>query len=163
MELGATVCTPREPKCGECPLRIACRAFAEGRVEALPRPKSRRAPIQVELSTLVVRESGRLLVRERQGHERMAGLFELPTVETSGSEHVAARSFGALELAEIDALGVVSHTITHHRIRARVATGRLVRGTVSTPFRLADGAEFANLPVTGMTKKIVARGWTAGA
>ena len=61
--------------------------------------------------------------------------------------------------SEIETLGSVPHTITHHRIRARVATGRVVRGDVAPPYRAATAQELALLPLTGMTKKIVARGW----
>jgi A/G-specific adenine glycosylase len=159
MELGARICTARSPTCPACPIRAHCRALMEKRVEALPCPKARRVPIEVDLLTLVVRDNGRVVVRERQGGERMAGLFELPTIETSGAEHVAERTFGALELLEIDTLGSVPHTITHHRIRARVATGRLLRGDVAPPYRRATAGELALLPLTGMTKKILARGW----
>jgi A/G-specific adenine glycosylase len=159
MELGARICTARSPDCAACPIRGDCLAWKTQRTADLPRPKVRRATIEVDLLTLVVRDNGRVVVRERQAGERMAGLFELPTIETSGAEHVARRSFGALELLEIDTLGSVPHAITHHRIRARVATGRVVRGAVAPPYRRATAGELALLPLTGMTKKIVARGW----
>ncbi|MDZ4771885.1 MAG: A/G-specific adenine glycosylase [Planctomycetota bacterium] len=163
MELGATVCTPRDPQCDACPMRTGCRALATGRVAELPRPKVRRATIAVELSTFVVHENGTLVVRERASTERMAGLFELPTIETSGSELIAVRSTAPLRLAEIDTLGSVSHTITHHRIRTRVVSARVAHGSVEAPFRRVKQAEFVRLPLTGMTKKIVARGWANGA
>src|SRR5581483_7201361 len=43
MELGALVCTPRNPRCGDCPVRGQCRAFAENRTSELPRPAAARA------------------------------------------------------------------------------------------------------------------------
>jgi A/G-specific adenine glycosylase len=159
MELGARICTARAPACDACPIARACGALAAGRVEELPQPKRRPATIDVDLLTLVVRDGGRIVVRERQRDERMAGLFELPTIETSGGTHVAARTFGALELRELETLGSVPHTITRHKIRARIASGRVVRGDVAPPYRSASAGELGNLPLTGMTKKILARGF----
>lgn len=159
MELGALVCTPRDPSCGRCPLADHCRARAEGRAATLPSPKARRATVDVELLVLVVRENGCVLVRERPDGGRMAGLLELPTIEIGGGEHVAARSFAPLHLAEVDELGSVAHTITHHRIRARVASGRIVRGRVAPPASWIAPAEISGRAVTGMTRKIAARGW----
>ena len=42
MDLGATVCTPRDPKCGTCPLRQECTAFASGEPEQFPAPKAKK-------------------------------------------------------------------------------------------------------------------------
>jgi A/G-specific adenine glycosylase len=42
MDLGATICTPRDPKCGACPLRLDCAAFASGEPEQFPMPKARK-------------------------------------------------------------------------------------------------------------------------
>jgi A/G-specific adenine glycosylase len=54
MELGATICTPRSPSCASCPLERRCKASANGRVLELPRTKTRRAPIEVELEARLV-------------------------------------------------------------------------------------------------------------
>lgn len=159
MELGAVVCTPRDPACERCPLARECRARSSDRVAELPRPKVRPTPIAVTLLVLVVRERGRVLVRERPGGGRMAGLIELPTIETSGGEHVAARSFSPLVLAELEELGNLAHAITRHRIRARVATGRLARGRVASPWRWISPEAIVAQASTGMTRKILARGW----
>ncbi|MBL8859602.1 MAG: A/G-specific adenine glycosylase [Planctomycetes bacterium] len=160
MELGATVCTPRDPACYRCPVRTGCSAALTNRVDELPRAKVRRTQIEVELLVLVVHENGGILLRERPPGGRMAGLIELPTIETSGDELIAARTWGGgLEFTEIEPLGAVRHTITHHKIGARVAAGRLVRGHPGATWRRVEVSELGTLALTGMTKKIAARGW----
>ena len=54
MELGATVCTPRNPGCDACPLRTHCRARALGLVGELPEGRARRAPVDVKVAAALV-------------------------------------------------------------------------------------------------------------
>ncbi len=53
MELGATVCTPKQPSCESCPVADYCEARAHGEVDALPVPRPRKSPIQVKLAAVV--------------------------------------------------------------------------------------------------------------
>jgi A/G-specific adenine glycosylase len=159
MELGAVVCTPRDPRCGACPARDFCRARIEGRVSELPRPKVRKPPIDVELQVLVVVDGARILLEQRPADGRMAGLWQLPTIETSPGGKLAPACIDAATLEAGDLLGELRHTITNHRIRARVHAGRLI-GAARAPLAWASLRDVHALPRTGMTKKIVARGWT---
>ena len=84
MELGAMVCTPREPACGACPWAQVCRARALGRVARLPAARARRAAVSVELELAWVVHRGRVLLEERPLAGRMAGLLQLPTRELAG-------------------------------------------------------------------------------
>lgn len=126
MELGATVCTPRAPRCGECPLRSACRAHRRGEVEAYPRPRARRSPVRVDVTAALVRLDGRvLLVRREEDATLLGGTWELPWVE-SGAEAAAglARRYGGdWELAR--RIGTVRHAITHRDIRLELWEARL--------------------------------------
>lgn len=160
MELGATVCTPRDPRCSACPVRALCRAFETDRVEELPRAKARKSSVDVELLALVVVDRDRILVERRPESGRMAGLWQLPTIETSGGELIAPRTWSAgLRLAEVEPLGVVQHTITHHRIRARVSTGRIVVGELGDDVRWVARSKLeTELALTGMAKKILRKG-----
>lgn len=83
MELGATLCRPRNPLCEACPLAGACRARAEGRTAELPRRAARAERPERAVSLLVVRdEAGRLLARRRGDDGMLRGLWELPSLET---------------------------------------------------------------------------------
>ena len=98
MELGATVCTPKNPSCGDCPLRKDCAARKQG-VQADYPVKPRKGPVPVRKRTTVViaDAAGRvLLVQNREGG-LLKGLWELPSVEP-GEGQVQVFSHFKLEL-----------------------------------------------------------------
>ncbi len=175
MELGATVCTPREPDCGVCPVAFACRARAEGRTDRLPTPAARRAAVPVELEIAIVLARGRVLLERRPPGGRMAGMWQLPTREAPGPAGLtglfparfpgpgAGSGGGGIPSAEPVALGAelgeVRHGITHHRIRAAVRRGRWRDGRrVSAPYRWFDPRVLGDVATTGMTRKVLRGG-----
>jgi A/G-specific adenine glycosylase len=82
MELGATVCTPRAPRCGECPLSGECRALAEGTQELRPAARRRPSVRAVSYAVLIVSEpAGGLLMVRRPPDGLLGGLWEFPAVE----------------------------------------------------------------------------------
>jgi A/G-specific adenine glycosylase len=91
MDLGATVCTVRDPRCDVCPVRQNCRAFALGLQNEIPRPKPRLGYTEVTEAYVVVRKRGSYLLRRRAQGERWAGLWDFPrcelTVEEAGECH----------------------------------------------------------------------------
>lgn len=120
MELGATVCTPKNPRCGACVLRSVC----AGRTRARP-PSVRRRQAQfktVVWPLAIVRRDGKILLRRRRAGGLLGGLWELPGGEMNLREPVAAslrrhlQALGALPRPK--KLGTMRHAITHRRIRA---------------------------------------------
>lgn len=86
MELGATVCTPAAPRCGNCPVREFCWARVAGRQTELPERPRRPPAVSVRLAVAVVRDSqGRVLLFRRQ-QQPMRDLYELPGGECHGTE-----------------------------------------------------------------------------
>jgi A/G-specific adenine glycosylase len=81
MELGALVCTSRQPKCPECPARKLCVAFRENRVAELPNPGKRAPATARRFVAFVVERQGRFLVRQRPAGAINAHLWEFPNVE----------------------------------------------------------------------------------
>ncbi|MEO5616966.1 MAG: A/G-specific adenine glycosylase [Candidatus Eisenbacteria bacterium] len=127
MELGATVCLPRGPRCDVCPVARSCRALKEGRVNDLPPVAARRATVRVRRAIALVTWRGRVLV-ERLSGPLLDGLWEPPGVELQDGEEAGS----ALE-ARLRMLGVrarladtgerLRHTITHRRIEVEVWGG----------------------------------------
>lgn len=158
MELGATVCTPRNPTCDACPWRRRCRARAAGRVDELPRPAVQAAAIDVVLEIALALDGERVLLTKRPAKGRMAGMWELPTREV-GSRALWPEAFpeGA-ELELDDELGEVRHGITKHRIRARVrAAAWSGAGRPDAPLAWRALDEARSSGVTGITRKVLAR------
>lgn len=126
MELGATVCTPRQPACDACPLDRFCASRAAGTQALRPAPRS-RPPLPVEEHGVALLElEGRFLVVRRPDEGRLAGLWEFPArLRTAGeTSHEAARRAVrercglAVEVA--GDLGVVRHDFSHVRVRYHV-------------------------------------------
>jgi len=78
MELGALICTPRDPSCTTCPLIKDCRAFLAGRVGAYPRKEKRKPIPQYHIAVGVVEKNGRLLITRRSPDVMLGGLWEFP-------------------------------------------------------------------------------------
>ncbi|HEX6984664.1 MAG TPA: NUDIX domain-containing protein, partial [Planctomycetaceae bacterium] len=81
MDLGATVCTVKNPRCEACPVRQNCRAFALGSQNEIPLPKARPAVTDVTEAYVVVRKGDTFLLRRRSQGERWAGLWDFPRCE----------------------------------------------------------------------------------
>ncbi len=128
MDLGATTCLPRRPRCQACPLASDCGALAAGRQEELPVASARKAPRPVAVVALLLEREGALLLVQRPPEGLLAGLWgppeRLETSEESGAACVAALASG-LGLPGGPAphpVGSVEHVFTHQRWRVRVYT-----------------------------------------
>ncbi len=78
MELGATVCTPRRPRCEACPWRPRCRAVLAGTQAILPRKSSQRAAPRATAVAVAITQRGRWLLLQRPPEGLLGGLWELP-------------------------------------------------------------------------------------
>ncbi|MBM3268605.1 MAG: A/G-specific adenine glycosylase, partial [Candidatus Sericytochromatia bacterium] len=91
MELGALICTPRKPRCGECPVAGACRARQAGIAESLPRKAPRAKAPYADMLVAVVVAGDRVLVERRPERGMLGGLMAFPAVRLAGGEaHAAA-------------------------------------------------------------------------
>ena len=114
MGLGALICTPRNPKCGECPVRAFCRARAAGDPESLPVKREKKARKIVNRAILLVFREDKVLVRKR-GAGLLAGLWEFPGFDGALSPEDAR---ACLEEMGVNArfvrtLGEAKHVFTH--------------------------------------------------
>jgi A/G-specific adenine glycosylase len=166
MELGATLCTPREPRCADCPLVSRCGAARAGRAGELPRPRRRPEPIEVELHVALAERAGRVLVARRPESGRMAGLWELPVIEPAGLGRLHPARWpltagGAPLLVPGEELGRVAHSITRHRVCARVFRAACAPGAEVGPLRWAGARDREALGLTGLACKVL-RAFAAG-
>ncbi|HEU6448749.1 MAG TPA: A/G-specific adenine glycosylase [Verrucomicrobiae bacterium] len=143
MELGALICTPRNPQCNLCPVKKHCVAYKENRIEELPNLGKREAATARHFVAFVVERNGKFLVRQRPEGIVNAHLWEFPNVEIhlNGSSparrdkfahfnqsrftsaatiknsqiEAAAKEFG-FEFQNAKPLRTVKHSITRYRI-----------------------------------------------
>ena len=114
MELGATVCLPRMPRCAACPVAAFCEARRTNRQHELPVKGGKRPAERIGLQVVIIARKGSVLLRRRASTESlMAGFWELPAPEDLPGWHGGAT------------LGSFRHTITHHLYTVTVQTGHL--------------------------------------
>ena len=79
MELGQTICLPRAPRCGACPVRNWCRAYASGRPEFFPAPRPRRAAESHFLAAAILRSGTRVAMVRGLADGLLDDLWNFPS------------------------------------------------------------------------------------
>lgn len=112
MELGATICTPRSPKCLLCPVRQHCRAQQAGIQEQIPvRRKSKPTPLE-QREVLCIRHEDRWLIEQRPPTGRWAGMWQFIArpIDCKNRSQPPVLIRGKPKL-----LGQIEHQLTHRR------------------------------------------------
>lgn len=140
MELGATVCLPRNPLCAACPVADDCGASKAGTQLQLPVKLRPRGAVRIESTLLLIERRGQILMWRRPADAgRMAGFWELP-------------SAGQLTVSEQGpAIGTFRHSITHHAYHVQVVVGS-VEGTPAG-FRWLSVKRLGDYPLSTMSRK----------
>jgi A/G-specific adenine glycosylase len=161
MELGALVCTPRQPRCEECPVATGCYALKHDRVETLPNLGPRAGMVQRRFAAFLVCRESRFLVRQRPAGGINAHLWEFPNLEMPGPKEPpqdAARRLLGMTPTAIALRGTLKHSITRSRISLEVFG---VEGITSAPAPLGGQwlthRQMARRPFTAAHKKILER------
>jgi A/G-specific adenine glycosylase len=124
MDHGATVCTPANPACGECPLRKKCFAYNQGAMAALP-VKSKKLVVKKRFfHYLVLTHSGKLWIRKRTKKDIWQNLFEPLLIENyealDATTILAQPAFQALKLnGKAQYEGALTQRLTHQLIETR--------------------------------------------
>jgi A/G-specific adenine glycosylase len=117
MELGATVCTPRQTECDSCPLRAHCVAYRDGLADQIPAPKKATIKRQLFCASLLVDDAkGRVLIERRPTTGLWAGLWQAPTIESDEplAEGEVQKRLGLLRPPE--SLGGFPFATTHRDV-----------------------------------------------
>jgi A/G-specific adenine glycosylase len=136
MELGATVCTPRSPRCAACPVQGWCAAYVAGTQEQRPARKAARPLPHEDVAVAVVEQEGRWLLVRRPVDTRLGGMWEFPGTVRKPRESTAAaavrgvRQGLGLEVRAGEVIGTVEHAFSHlrasyHAVRCEVVGGEL--------------------------------------
>ena len=160
MELGALVCTPRNPHCLVCPVKKLCLAFKENRTEELPNLGKREAATARHFLAFVIEHKRKFLVRQRPAGVVNAHLWEFPNVESAEAKPDAKVIFKDIfEIAppEVQLLGTVKHSITRYRITLQAFAVSLEKLPKKTDGVWKTPAQMLSLAFTAAHKKILAR------
>ncbi len=145
MDLGATICTPRKPACGLCPLRGDCAAHAQGLQADLPRkvPKPGK-PVRRGFAYVVQRADGAVLLETRPEKGLLGGMLGWPGSDWSD----APAETPPLQANWRDAGAEVRHTFTHFHLRLAVRVAEVDAQTTAATgiFMARDQFRPADLP-----------------
>lgn len=160
MDLGSTICTPRDPQCLLCPVAAACSACAEGGPARYPLKAAKKArPRKQGIAYWLQHEDHVLLVR-RPGKGLLGGMLALPTSPWAEGEPLIE---GAPLDTEWRDAGAIDHVFTHFAVNLRLlcceVTTREIEGTWWPVERIGE----AGLPT--LFARLVERGaaWKAAA
>jgi A/G-specific adenine glycosylase len=122
MDLGATICTPRNPACGLCPWSGSCAAYANGSAADYPKKQAKKAnPVRFGVAFVYLDPNG-VLVRRRPNEGLLGGMLEVPNLAWRDTPYEKTE----IAIAEIepDAKWIegepVRHVFTHFELRMRV-------------------------------------------
>jgi A/G-specific adenine glycosylase len=162
MELGALVCTPREPRCGVCPIARHCVAYQEDRILELPRIGRRLRATPRRFVAFVAQRRGRFLVRQRPAGVVNSHLWEFPNLELLPNDSDlkrAAHCALGVRAERLEPLGTIKHSITRYRItlEAYHVTGEDAAGIQADKGRWLDLKRMSQLAFTSAHKQILKR------
>jgi A/G-specific adenine glycosylase len=177
LELGATVCTPREPMCLICPVASDCLARARGIQAKLPIKIAKAAPLEVHEACALIARDGKLLVLQRGPGRLWDGFWEFPAIHISGVDP-AGRSYGepvdliegvsrltGVRVRPSDESTVVKFAVTKHKVtltatRCEDLGGDVVPSAGFSAGRFVSPAELSGLVLGSAMRKIA--NWGAG-
>jgi A/G-specific adenine glycosylase len=139
MELGATLCLPRAPRCPACPVARFCAARRVGKERELPVKIGKPAARDVALDLLLLEDRQRIfLIQRPAGERRMADFWELPERKSLCGIRVRL-------------IGEFSHRIVNDRLSVKVWKARPPR--TLPPGQWFDRLQLSSIPVTTITRK----------
>jgi A/G-specific adenine glycosylase len=139
MDLGASICTPRNPSCSDCPLKLYCLALSQDTADVIP-PKRNQKPLPlVEVTAVIIVDGPKCLIRQRPRAGLLGGLWELPTLGPD--------ALTAVQVTLGKELAVFHHQFSHLRWQVSLCHGTLHgEPPAAPPWRWVTAAELIALP-----------------
>ena len=161
MELGATVCTPREPGCRRCPVVSGCAAATSGDPSAYPAPRRRAATQRVRAAVAVVCRGARVLLERPGADSPLPGTWDLPACALKPGESAAealVRTLARrhdLEIGVEAAAARASHGIMNRRLELAIHAARVRRGRIAGKpgLRWVERSDLGAVAISGATLK----------
>ncbi len=149
MDLGATLCLPRHPQCGRCPVRPWCRAYASGAPTQWPRRTPKKKIPHYTVVAGVVRRGPKVLLARRPEGGLLGGLWEFPGGKVEPGETLEAalerelQEELAIRVKAGPVLGTFRHAYSHFRITLYALCAQILKGEP----RPQEGQQVAWVPM----------------
>ena len=163
MELGAIVCTPKDPGCLICPVQNECRALKEGMQNLLPKKTKKRPPKLVHIAVAVMRDqNGKFLIQKRPNRGLLANLWEFPNCESEKDNDEQAqlqqflRKHYKSEAVIDEHVMHFEHIFSHVKWKLNVYRGRFQEIVHEKEnIRLVEAGQLARFPFSVSHQKII--------
>jgi A/G-specific adenine glycosylase len=167
MELGAVVCTPRNPLCDDCPLAEECRSRLRGVVNERPVSAPRKTAVFTEVAVGLLVSRGRIFIQKRPPGGLMPLLWEFPGGKVKDGEtpeRALVREFMEeleIRITGLRKFGVIRHSYTSFRVTLHAFLCRLEDGRQRPVLRSAvDGRwvtprELADYPFPAANQRLI--------
>jgi A/G-specific adenine glycosylase len=124
MDFGGTLCMPKNPPCGDCPVSDVCYAFRNNAVALLPAKSKKVKVTNRYFAYLMIRHKGDTFIRRRDGKDIWHSLYEFPLIETSGSTSLKALEktpewkdmFGGIKPTVLHISPRLKHVLSHQHL-----------------------------------------------
>jgi A/G-specific adenine glycosylase len=166
MDLGATICLPKNPRCPLCPLIELCQARARGVQESRPVQKPKKEIPHYIVTAAVIRRGGKVLLAKRPAKGLLGGLWEFPGGKAEPGENLPdalqreIREELAADIHVGESFGIYRHAYTHFRItlHAFLCTldGKEPRPLEAEEIAWVTPHDLANYPM-GKVDRLIAR------
>jgi A/G-specific adenine glycosylase len=116
MDLGATVCSRSNARCGECPVTRHCIAFAQRRVTELPQPRPRKLLPHRRCGMMIIEHDDAFLLEKRPAPGIWGGLWCFPQIDLDDDVSAVCASRYGVHVEQAELLPAVEHGFTHFRL-----------------------------------------------
>jgi A/G-specific adenine glycosylase len=161
MDLGASLCTPKQPACSLCPLNEACAARLRGDQETFPRKAPKKNGKLRRGAAFVVIRGDELLLRSRPEKGLLGGMTEVPGSDWRAAQDDKAALEQAPQLGGVTRwhrkVGVVTHVFTHFPLELVVYTAQAAaRARAPRGMRWVPIATLAGEALPNLMRKVIA-------
>lgn len=139
MELGALVCTPRNPACPACPVQVCCQALTAGTVSQRPVLAKKQEKISIVMACAIIARKGHLYIQQRQEDDVWGGLWEFPGGRIEAGEPPAQAVLReiaeetAFRVTDLRPFATVTHSCTKYQVTLHAFFCRLMDGQTAAP------------------------------
>ena len=121
MDLGATICSPRKPRCGDCPINTHCLAFASGTAEKYPvKPPKKTKQTRKGAVFVLSRHNGAIWLIKRPPTGLLGGMTAFPSTDWTSTRDGSTTVDEAPLAGAWEDCGTIHHTFTHFHLELRV-------------------------------------------
>jgi A/G-specific adenine glycosylase len=170
MELGALVCTPKNPACATCPVQEYCRALAADTVSQRPLAMKKPDKIEIVMACGIIEHEGLFYIQQRIEDDVWGSLWEFPGGRLEAGETPAQAAVREIaeetefQVTDLRPFAVVTHCYTKHRITLHSFRCSLADGQVTEPvlhaasqFRWVTPAELEHFAFPSGHRQLIER------